>query len=301
MRTPFVIGVLALCLSLRAVSATAEPVRVVTTIKPVHSLVSMVLAGVAEPYLIVRGASSPHGFAMRPSDARALAHADVIFWVGPELETFMIKPLETLPASARVVAFVDDDDAHGKENGAHEHQGHLHSDGEDLHIWLDPAQAVEMIEQIAATMSAALPAQAPRIKKNTADAIEQLISVDAEVRRLVAPLQDDYLVVLHDAYDHFTHHFGLLEFIALSVTPEHEPGPGKISEIRRKISDYNVRCVFAEPQFSDTFVRLLIEGTGAKAAEIDPLGAQLMPGPELYLQLLRHMGFALRGCFEETS
>lgn len=301
MRTPLVIGVLALCLSLRAVSATAEPVRVVTTIKPVHSLVSMVLAGITEPYLIVRGVSSPHGFAMRPSDAKALAHADVIFWIGPEMETFMIKPLETLPASARVVAFVDDDNAHGKESGVDERKGHLHSDGEDLHIWLDPTQAVEMIEQIAATMTAVLPAQSLRIEKNTAAAIEHLISVDAEVRRLVKPLHDDYLVVLHDAYDHFTRHFGLHEFIALSVTPEHEPGPGKISEIRKKISDYNVRCVFAEPQFSDAYIRLLIEGTGAKAAEIDPLGAQLAPGPELYPQLLRHMGIALRGCYEETA
>ncbi|MGJ3259134.1 MAG: zinc ABC transporter substrate-binding protein [Rhodospirillales bacterium] len=285
--------------------AAAEPVRVVASIKPVHSLVAMVLNGIAEPYLIVNGASSPHGHAMRPSDAKALASADAVFWIGPELETSLTKPLQTLPASARVVALMNDDHGehgHDKENEHEKKNSHGHDHGgTDPHTWLSPQNAVDMLEHIAEAMTEVIPAQAKRIKSNRDRSIQQLIEVDAEVRRLVAPMQNDYLVVLHEAYGHFTGHYGLKDFIALSVTPEHKPTPGNVRDVRQKITEFGVRCVFAEPQFPDTFVRVLIEGTSARPGVIDPLGAQLMPGPDLYPQLLRLMGFAIRGCYEETS
>ena len=145
------------------------------------------------------------------------------------------------------------------------------------------------------------PAATGRIEANRDRAIDELIDVDAEVRRLVTPMRDEYLVTLHEAYGHFTEHYGLQDFIALSVTPEHQPTPGRVSEVRRMITEYRVRCVFAEPQFPDTFVRLLTEGTKAQADIIDPLGARLKPGPDLYPQLMRLMAFTIRGCFEETS
>ncbi|MBO6949286.1 MAG: zinc ABC transporter substrate-binding protein [Rhodospirillales bacterium] len=316
----------ALALGLLASPTKAEPLRVVVSIKPLHSLVSMVLDGIAEPYLIVKGASSPHGHALRPSDAKALADAHAVFWIGPNLETFMVKPLESLPVSARVVALMDrgahsghvhsgvkdaankGTDAHTHEykdstDRAHEHgHEHEHEHGDvDPHIWLSPQHAVEIIEHVAATVSDIVPAAADRVSANRDRAIEELIDVDAEVRRLIKPMHDEYLVTLHEAYTHFTNHYGLRDFIALSVTPEHKPTPGRISEVRRMINEYFVRCVFAEPQFPDTYVRLLTEGTRAQADVIDPLGARLRPGPDLYPQLIRLMGFAIRGCYEETS
>lgn len=299
-----------LALGLPASPAWAEAPRVVATVKPLHSLVAMVLDGVSDPYLVVRGASSPHGHALRPSDAKALADADVVFWIGPELETFMVKPLETLSASARVVGLMKVGEQHGEtkvdadtrthgEGQAHG-QGHEHG-GSDPHIWLSPEHAVGMIERIADVMATIVPAQAARINKNRDRAIDELIDVDAEVRRLVSPMHDEYLVVLHEAYRHFTEHYGLRDFIALSVTPEHKPSPGRVSEVRRMIAEYRVPCVFAEPQFADTFTRLLTEGTKAKPDTIDPLGARLSPGPELYPQLMRLMGFAIRTCYEDMS
>ncbi len=286
-------------------AAVAETVGVVASIKPVHSLVSMVLDGIADPYLIVKGAASPHGHAMRPSDAQALAKADAVFWIGADLETFLVKPLQTLPESARVVGLMKDDDEHREHEKDNEHghgdeHGHQHH-GVDPHVWLNPVQAVEMIERIAAVMTDVLPAEAKRISKNRNAAIEELIDVDAEVRRLVTPMHGEHIVVLHEAYGHFTDHYGLPPFVALSVTPEHKPTPGSIRDVRKKIFDLGVRCVFAEPQFPDTFVRLLTENTSAQTGVIDPLGAQLIPGPDLYPQMLRLMGFAIRSCYEETS
>lgn len=312
-------SVTALVFGLMLSSAKAEPPRVVVSIKPVHSLVAMVLEGITDPYLIVKGASSPHGHALRPSDAKAIANADAVFWIGPNLETFMVKALETLPASARVFTLMNqgehaghihsdgrNDADHTKGKHTHEYEAgadHGHGDhGEnDPHIWLSPQHAVEIIEHVAATMTDIVPAAAKRIAANRERAIDELIDVDAEVRRLVMPMHDEYIVSLHEAYGHFTDHYGLREFIALSVTPEHKPTPGRVSEVRRMIAKYRVRCVFAEPQYPDTFVRLLTEGTKAHADVIDPLGATLQPGPDLYPQLMRLMGFAIRGCYEETS
>lgn len=310
-------GAMSLLLVLSSTAANAEAVRVVTSIKPVHSLVSMILDGIAEPYLIVRGASSPHGHAMRPSDAQALAHADAVFWIGPDLETFLVKPLKTLSSKAKVVALMhdhpdesghDDNHQHGTpDKQKHDHDkpktgshGHEHGD-EDPHVWLSPIYAVEMLEHIADVMTEMIPAEAKRIAENRDRSIEELIDIEAEVRRLVSPMQGETIVVLHEAYDHFTEHFGLQDFIALTVTPEHKPTPGRISEVKKLIAELNARCVFAEPQYPSTFVTLLTEGSKAQPGVIDPLGASLLPGPGLYPELLRLMGFAIRGCYEETN
>ena len=280
----------------------ADSLRIVASIKPVHSLAAVVLEGISDPYLIVKGANSPHGHAMRPSDARAIAEADAIFWIGPALETFMVKPLSALTGKARIVALGEE------EPGAAAHQAHKHasSDGHDHggidpHVWLDPAHAQEMVEHIAETMLEILPAEKDRIVQNKERALASLQRLEADMRRTLAPYRHEHVVVLHEAYSHFTRHFELEDFIALTVTPEHKPGPARVMEIRKEISEHAVRCVFAEPQFPDTYVKLLVEGTAAKAATLDPVGATLEPGPAMYLKLMENMAGSLKECLAGTS
>lgn len=111
--------------------ATAAP-DVVVSIKPVHSLVASIMKGVGEPSLIVEGSASPHTYTLKPSNARALENADLVFWVGPGLEAFLEKPLEALPKKAKVVEL---EDAPGmtklpfREGGAFE--GHEHDEHAD--------------------------------------------------------------------------------------------------------------------------------------------------------------------------
>ena len=84
-------------LPLSSAQSLAEP-QVVASIKPVHSLVAAVMEGVGTPDLIVGGAASPHAYALKPSQAKSLEEADLIFWIGPELESFLEKPIETIGA-----------------------------------------------------------------------------------------------------------------------------------------------------------------------------------------------------------
>jgi zinc transport system substrate-binding protein len=84
-------------------SAAAAEIDVVASIKPVHSLVANVMEGVGEPVLLVKGTGSEHSYSLRPSEARALEQAEVVFWVGETMETFLIKPLHALAGDAEVV------------------------------------------------------------------------------------------------------------------------------------------------------------------------------------------------------
>lgn len=283
-------------------AARAENPQVVASIKPVHSLVSMVLKGITEPYLIVKGANSPHGYAMRPSDAKALAGARAVFWIGPALETFLTKPLSTLSADSRVVALSDEGPG---EANQHEHKhadgdGHGHG-GIDPHVWLDPSHALEMVEHIAETMIDILPSEKARIEHNRDQALSDLKTLEANMQQTLAPYHNEHVVVLHEAYNHFTRHFGMQDFIALTVNPEHKPSPGRIMEIRKDISAHAVRCVFAEPEFPETYTALLLEGTGAKPSTLDPLGATLEPGPDLYPRMMGNMAASLKHCLNGTS
>ena len=125
-----------------SVPALAAP-RVVASIKPLHSLVSGVMKGVGEPYLLIKGAASPHTFSLKPSDARELERARVIFWVGESLAPSLERPLEVLPKRAEVVAMAEikglkllklregglwegHDDHHGEEGKGDHHDEHKH-------------------------------------------------------------------------------------------------------------------------------------------------------------------------------
>ena len=132
-------------------SAKAE-VNVVTTIKPLHSLVSSVMKGVGEPSLIIEGTNNPHTFVFKPSHAKMIEEADIIFWIGEDLEAFMEKPLDSLAEKAQVISFMelssieklkfreknifDDHDGHEDEHEGHEDEddhGHKDDDHDDDH------------------------------------------------------------------------------------------------------------------------------------------------------------------------
>ena len=88
------------------VPANAE-IKVVAAIKPIHSLASYLMDGVAKPDLIVDGYASPHGFALKPSHAKMIQNADIIFWVGEDIETFLEKPLKTIAKDAEKIELME--------------------------------------------------------------------------------------------------------------------------------------------------------------------------------------------------
>ncbi|MDQ2105059.1 zinc ABC transporter substrate-binding protein ZnuA [Azospirillum isscasi] len=297
---------------LAASPALADAPKVVASIKPVHSLVAAVMEGVAEPALIVRGAASPHTYAMKPSDAKALAAADLVFWVGPELESFLDKPLK---ANAKKATSVELLEAPGvtlldaREGGAweaHDHghkhdHGHAHGEGHgheevNTHVWLDPANARAMVAAIAEALSAKDPANAAAYTVNAGRTARSIDALDAELKAALAPVAGKPFVVFHDAYQYFEAHYGLNGVGAITVNPERRPSAKRLSEIRARITGLGAACVFAEPQFEPALVDTIVDGTRAKKGVLDPEGAELKDGPGLYPALMRGIAASLKDC-----
>ena len=309
-------------------AAGGDGVRVVASIKPVHSLVSAVMAGVGEPHLIVRGHSSPHTFTMRPSDAAALEDADVVFMIGDTLETALAGPVVTLAGDARVVTLAN---APGlvrrplREGGAfeeHEHdsRGHQGEDDEgddhddhddddhaddhddqkdgpfDMHVWLDPLNGWSMARAIAGALTEADPANAATYEANVDALLHRLDHLTEDIARKMAPARGVPFIVFHDGYRHFEDRFGLSVVGSVVISPERAPGARRISELRDKVQELGVVCVFDEPQFDKRLVRTVIEGSDVRVGTVDPLGAAIEDGPELYFTLLGNMAAAFKNC-----
>lgn len=276
----------------------APPPDVVVTVKPLHSLVSGVMRGVEEPHLLVRGAANPHAFAMRPSDARALAGAELVVWAGSPVETFMDKPLTTLAKGAQVLTLVKEPSVRllpvrkGGAWDAHDHD-HMHEErpdaelGSDGHVWLDPRNAKAITDLVAARLSTLDPARAATYQANAALQKQALDALDAEMDTALTPLKSHPFIVFHDAYHYLEDRYGLNAAGAITVSPDQPPGAARLSALRARINQAGAVCIFAEPQFEPALVRTLAQGTKARTGVLDPEGANIPDGPELYAQLMR--------------
>ena len=295
-----------LALALSASTAAAEAVSVVASIKPVHSLTAAVMQGAGSPHLIVQGGNSPHSYSLRPSDAAALEEAQVVVWVGEGLETFLQSSITALAGDAEVVGLAEvagltrlpyreggpwAEHAHGAEADHAETHGEV-----DMHLWLDPDNAKAMVAAIARALIAADPDNSDIYSANRDIATRRLDQLAAEIARELAPVKDRPFVVFHDAFQYFDKRFGLNNVGSVTVDPDRKPGAARLKAIQARIAESGVRCVFAEPQFEPRLLQVVIEGTTAELGSLDPLGAELADGPELYFELMRRNAAAFKAC-----
>ena len=302
--------------------------------------------GVAKPDLIVDGYASPHGFAMKPSHAKMLQNADLIFWVGEDLESFLEKPLKSIAKKAEKIELMeikglnklefrernifDGHDDHGhdehkkdehKEHGhkedkhddhghdehkedEHKEHGHKedkhddhheHAHGEhDPHIWLDPMNAKVILSEMAEHLIENDQKNASKYKANLKKAHKDL---DKLTKKVKSELNKDFKsIVFHDAYQYFEKRFGVNILGAFTVNTDVLPGAEQLSEIREVIEHEKVSCVFSEPQFNPDIIKAVAKDTNIKTGIIDPLGATLNPGKNLYFDLISNMSKSFKGC-----
>lgn len=298
--------------SLAATSARAE-LKVVATIKPVHALVAQVMGRTGTPGLLVDGNASPHTFVMKPSDMKKLVTADVVFRVAETVEPFTVKAVKVLPASAQLVTLMEapgvktlpqraggpfdaheDHDAPGHQHGHDDHDDD--HDGIDGHVWLDPANAKAMIDQIAAVLSAKAPEHASTYAANAMAAKTRIDQLAVDLVSELAGLSGKPYVVFHDAYQYFEKRFGLAVVGSITVNPDLPPSGKRLSQLRAKIARLKATCVFGEPNFEAKVIASVIEGTGARTGTLDPEGASLPAGPDLYDTLMRNLAAGVKGC-----
>lgn len=300
------IAALGLALVLAASPAVAQP-RVVTSILPLQSLAAGIMAGIGEPTTIVRNTGSPHSFALRPSDARNLNAADLVFWIGVEYETFLEKPVAALAGKAKVVSMMAAPGVNilpAREGGtweAHNHGGakHSHKPGAielDGHIFLDVDNAAAMIRAMVAALHEVDPTNRPRYAANAEATLARLAALDGELRTTLAPVKTIPFVVFHDGYQHLERRYGLNAVGSVTVSPDRMPGARRLGEVRRKIERLKAACVFAEPQFDNSLVATVLEGTSARRGLLDYIGIDQPPGPDAYFNMMRGLARSLAGC-----
>ncbi|MDC0442101.1 zinc ABC transporter substrate-binding protein [Candidatus Pelagibacter sp.] len=317
--------------------AKAE-LKVVTSIKPIHSLASYLMDGIGKPDLIVDGYASPHGFSMKPSHAKMLQNAELIFWVGEDLESFLEKPLSSIAKKAEKIELIeikglnvlkfrernifdehnhddhddhdnhddhgkkeehddhDDHDDHGKkeEHDDHDdHEGHAHSEY-DPHIWLDTMNAKAMLNEMAEHLIENDPKNEAKYKSNLDKALKDIdkltIEVMTELNNSVSS------IVFHDAYQYFEKRFNVNVLGAFTVNTDVMPGAEQLAEIREIIEHDKVACVFSEPQFNPDIINAVAKDMKIKTGVLDPLGATLDSGKDLYFKLIRNMSASFKGC-----
>ena len=324
-------------------SSVNADVKVVASIKPIHSLVSYVMDGVYKPDVIVDGYNSPHGFSLKPSHAKMIENADLIIWVGEDLEAFLEKPLDTIAKKAVNIEVMDlkgikklkfreknifeghDDhghdehkehghkedkhDDHGhkedkhdehKEHGHkedkhddHGHEGHAHGE-HDPHLWLDPMNAKVIVKEVTKQLVKLDPENGSKYKANSKKAIADL---DALTKSIKKDLKKDLrFVVFHDAYQYFENRFGIQVLGALTINTDVMPGAEQLAEIREVIEHEKVNCLFSEPQFSPSIIKSIAKDTKIKTGVLDPVGATLDKGKDMYQKLLKDMSSSFKGC-----
>ena len=332
-KIPFILSILSFLTIFT--SANAE-IKVVASIKPIHSLASYLMDGVGKPDLIVDGYASPHGFALKPSHAKMLQEANLIFWVGEGLENFLEKPLKSIAKNAEKIELMeikgltklkfrernifDGHDDHGHDEDGHKedkHDDHGHDDGhkEDdhddhghdddgheghAHGEYDPHIWLDP-ENAKVILNEMVEHLIENDAKNASayksNLNKALKDIDGLLKSVKSELNKDFKsIVFHDAYQYFEERFNVTVLGAFTVNTDVMPGAEQLSEIREIIEHDKVSCIFSEPQFNPDIINAVAKDMNISTGVLDPLGATLEPGKGLYFDLIRNMSKSFKGC-----
>ena len=306
---------------LSALSAKAEVPNVVVSIAPVHSLVASVMEGLGEPVLLIPSDVSDHDHAMRPSDVRAIAGANLVVWIGEPLEAYLAAPLqaegtenleliEAPGVDAHPYGAHGEREDHAERTGEDEHdEEHAAEEGEhghdhvglDPHVWLDPVRAQAIVTAVADRLATLDPENGERYRENASAAIARLAALDEEIRARLTPLAGKPFITFHDGYSYFVERYGLNQVGELAVDPERRPGAATVRALQERVASDGVACAFSEPQFDPGVVETLAGAADVRIGVLDALGAGLEPGPELYDQLARRNVEAMETCLSPTT
>ena len=311
-----------LVIPVEMVIADQKPISVVASIKPIHSLVAAVMGDIGTPHLLLEAPSSAHHFTLKPSQARSLQVADIVFWVGPTMEQPLTKALGAqtrhLMVSAGLVQINlykvtpahenHDHEKHDHEKHDHEKHDHEKHDNHDEHakhddhlinphIWFDPQNAKIMLGVIAARLAKADPENASTYAANADSMAARLATLETDITSQLASYSAAKFLVLHDAHVYFERRFGLRNYGAITTEPDVMPTASRVKALRDELREHRFDCIFTEPFLGQKAVALIAEGSKVSIGTLDPIASNLPAGAQLYPDLLMSYAKALQSCF----
>ncbi|WP_145560206.1 zinc ABC transporter substrate-binding protein ZnuA [Yersinia mollaretii] len=289
---------------------------VVTSVRPLGFIASAIADGVLPTEVLLPDGASPHDYALRPSDVQRLRSAELVIWVGPEMEAFLAKPLSQLadkkqialaqlPSVTPLLIKGEEHDEHGGEDVGHDHDhakdnsGDEHHHGEyNMHIWLSPTIAKQSAIAIHDRLLELMPQNKDKLDANLRRFEDQLAQNEKNIATMLMPAQGKGYFVFHDAYGYFEKHFGLSPLGHFTVNPEIQPGAQRLHQIRTQLVEHKAVCVFAEPQFRPAVINAVAKGTDVRSGTLDPLGSGIVLGKDSYVNFLSQLSNQYVSCLK---
>ncbi|MDA0148040.1 zinc ABC transporter substrate-binding protein ZnuA [Vibrio sp. LaRot3] len=284
---------------LAALPIAAQAQTILTSIKPIQMITAEITQGVSEPQVLLNSNTSPHDYAMRPSDVKKVVDADLVIWFGHDLEPFMEKVLEKQP-SVLTISDVDGLELRefGEEHDHHDHHGHDHG-SHDPHFWLGYKPTLQAAEAIKDRLTKVDPENATAYQANYDAFVKQYADKKQQVTAQLAAVNQEGYFVFHDAYTYFEKDYGLNSLGHFTVSPERKPGAKTLIKIRTALAESKAKCVFSEPQFTPAVVESVVRGSDAKIGVLDPLGTNIDVKPGSYFEFIDQLSASFSDCLSK--
>ncbi|QKJ87486.1 zinc ABC transporter substrate-binding protein ZnuA [Paramixta manurensis] len=285
---------------------------VVTSLKPIGFIAAAIADGVTPVQVLLPDGASEHDYALRPSDVKRLQGADLVVWVGPEMEAFMTKSVAAIPAQKNLelaelptvkpllITGADEDEEAGESGFEHQDESHQHHhEGQyNMHLWLSPEIARESAVAIHGKLLELMPQSKAKLDANLQQFEAGLAQSDQVIGSELAPIKGKGYFVFHDAYSYFEKHFGLSPLGHFTVNPEIQPGAQRLHQIRTQLVEQKAVCVFAEPQFRPAVIDAVARGTNVRKGTLDPLGMGISLTKDSYVKFLSQLSSQYASCLK---
>lgn len=269
----------------------AQAINVAATFPPVHSLVAAVMMNVDMPVLINQEASqSHHAYDLKTGEAKRIGKADVIFWIGPEMETFMPNALKNIAKKSVLSVPLMQETPDLTILPSVRGQG-----AQDVHIWLNPDNTIKMVGHIADVLSKADPENQKRYQEN-AQKFQKAIETLKEYK--VKPTESMPTVVsLHDGYQYMFDYMGLKGSTSLVIDTDYLTGPKTLQKAKEDIAALSPTCLIVEPGMKKRTIRALTDNQ-YRLIYMEPMGWYLKSNPSHYMTSMVRAMRNVRDCLD---
>lgn len=269
---------LCLMLILLLVPAACLAETVVTSFYPIYLFTLNLTTGVEDVAVYnMAGVDTGclHDYQLQTSDMKLLAKADLFLINGAGMESFLEDVTATFPNLPVVVATEGIELLEAENEGeTHVHDAHDEHDHDheyNAHVWLDAANAQQMVINLAQGLMDAMPDKAEAIAANRDDYLARLQALDAQLREGLAGLERRDVITFHEAFPYFAQAYGLN--VAAVVNRDHDDSlsPARLAELVGIVRELGVPPLFVEPQYEDLAATTIANETGAKIYTLDPV------------------------------
>ena len=284
--------------------------NIISSVKPIAFITQAISDGVTNTDILLPDGTSPHTYSLKPSDLAKIKTAELIIWVGEDLETFMPTVLKNIDKNKQIELMDiptiksllrtstnnhDQQKTHTHNNDSdHDHHGEY-----DEHIWLSPKIANEIAQAVHDKLISIYPDKKDIFDENLNEFTVKLAETEQNIAKKLINVQNSGYFVFHDAYGYFESQFGLKNLGSFTINPAVQPGVQTVYAIKRELKEHQAVCVFREPQFSPAVIEKIVNGTDVRIGELNPLGTDITLSKNAYSQFLLKLTQQLLDCLDK--